>query len=77
MLISDNSPVRKTHFDSSILKDEHAKILANVLLLIWKIVGQGPGALAVSADKGCLDVFSLANISHFLSPLSARRTDMD
>ena len=26
---------------------------------IWMIVGQGPIALAVGADVGCLDIFSL------------------
>ena len=29
------------------------------VLLIWIIVGQGPVALAVGADRGCLDIFSL------------------
>ena len=29
------------------------------VLLIWIIVGQGPIALAVGADGGCLDIFSL------------------
>ena len=32
---------------------------------IWMIVGQGPTALAVCADGGCLDVFTL-----LFSPLS-------
>ena len=27
------------------------------VLLIWIIVGQGPTALAVGADGGCLDIF--------------------
>ena len=27
------------------------------VLLIWIRVGQGPTALAVGADKGCLDIF--------------------
>ena len=30
-----------------------------VVPLIWIIVGQGPTALAVGADLGCLDIFSL------------------
>ena len=37
------------------------------VLLIWITVGQGPVALAVGADGGCLDIFSL--ICSF-SPLS-------
>ena len=27
------------------------------ILLIWIIVGQGPTALAVGVDGGCLDIF--------------------
>ena len=38
------------------------------LRLIWIIVGQGPLALAVGADGGCLDIFSL--IYHFSFSLS-------
>ena len=34
---------------------------------IWITVGQGPTALAVGADGGCLDVFALV---YPLSPLS-------
>ena len=34
---------------------------------IWMIVGQGPIALAIGADGGCLDIFSLIYHS-FLSP---------
>ena len=34
---------------------------------IWMIVGQGPIALAVGADGGCLDLFTLR---HLFSPLS-------
>ena len=33
---------------------------------IWMIVGQGPTALAVGADGGCLDIFFL----YLLFPLS-------
>ena len=29
------------------------------VLLIWKIVGQGPTALAEGVGGGCLDIFSL------------------
>ena len=39
---------------------------------IWRIVGQGPIALAIGADEGCLDIFTLL----FL-PLSGRRSDID
>ena len=38
------------------------------VLLIWIIVGQGPIALAVGADGGCLDFFSLIYHFSFLSP---------
>ena len=34
---------------------------------IWMIVGQGPIALAVGADGGCLDIFTLL---YLFSPLS-------
>ena len=37
-------------------------------LLIWIRVGQGPTALAVGADGGCLDIFSLVYHFSFLSP---------
>ena len=35
---------------------------------IWVIVGQGPIALAVGADGGCLNIFTFL---HLFSPLSA------
>ena len=38
------------------------------VLLIWIIVGQGPTALAVGAEGGCLDIFSLIYHFSFLSP---------
>ena len=38
------------------------------VLLIWILVGQGPIALAVGADGGCLDIFSLVCLFSFLSP---------
>ena len=38
------------------------------VLLVWMIVGQGPIALAVGADGGCLDIFSLIYLCSFLSP---------
>ena len=37
------------------------------VLLIWIKVGQGPIALAIGADEGCLDIFSL--VSLFFLPL--------
>ena len=43
------------------------------VLLIWVIVGEGPTALAVGADKGCLDFFLLSIISLFFLPLFGRR----
>ena len=36
--------------------------------IIWIRVGQGPAALAVGADGGCLDIFSLMHHFSFLSP---------
>ena len=41
------------------------------------IVGQGPIALAVGTDGGCLDIFSLIYHSPFFLPLSGRRSDID
>ena len=38
------------------------------VLLIWIIVGQGPTALAVGANGGCLDILSLVYHFSFLSP---------
>ena len=38
------------------------------VLLIWIIVGQGPIVLAIGADGGCLDIFSLNYLFSFLSP---------
>ena len=38
------------------------------VLLIWKIVGQGPTAFAVDADGGCLAIFSLVYHFSLLSP---------
>ena len=35
---------------------------------IWTIVGQGPTALAVGADGGCLDIFTLLYPFFPLSP---------
>ena len=35
---------------------------------IWKLVGQGPIALAVDAGGGCLDIFILLNPFSPLSP---------
>ena len=43
---------------------------------IWIIVGQGPIALAVGADGGCLHIFTLLNPTPFL-PVSGRRPDID
>ena len=39
------------------------------ILLIWKIVGQGPNAIAVGAGRGCLDIFTSSVISLFFLPL--------
>ena len=40
------------------------------VLLIWKIIGQRPIALAVGAGGGCLDIFFLSSIfSLFFLPL--------
>ena len=37
------------------------------VLLIWIIIGQGPIALAVGADWGCLDIVSLSHLSLLFS----------
>ena len=46
---------------------------------IWITVGQGPTALAVGAEGGCLDIFT--HIYPFFSfhflPLFGRRPDID
>ena len=38
------------------------------ILLIWLIVEQGPTALAVGANGGCLDIFALIYLFSPLSP---------
>ena len=45
------------------------------VLLIWIRVGQGPSVLAVGANGGCLDIFSLVYHFSFFLPLSGRRPD--
>ena len=47
------------------------------VLLIWIRVGQGPTALAVGADGGCLEFFLSSIISLFFLPLPGRRPDID
>ena len=42
------------------------------VLLIWKIVGEKPNALAVGAGEGCLNIFTL--VYHF-SLLSSSQED--
>ena len=44
---------------------------------IWMIVGQGPTALAVGEDGGCLGIFTLLYLFSPLLPLSGRRPDID
>ena len=39
------------------------------VLIIRITVGRGPTALAVGADGGCLDIFTLVNHFSFLSPI--------
>ena len=43
---------------------------------IWMIIGQGPIALAVGEDRGCLDIF-LSIFSRIFFPLAGRRPDID
>ena len=50
------------------------KLQCQDVLLVWTIVGQGPIVLAVGADGGCLDIFSL--IFLFCPPLSGRQPDI-
>ena len=48
------------------------------VILIWKIVGQGPTVLSVSAGGGCLNFFSLTSVvSLFFLPLSGRQPVID
>ena len=44
------------------------KLPVSGVLLIWKIVGQEPNALAVGAGGGCVDIFSLIYYFSSLSP---------
>ena len=44
---------------------------------IWRIVGQGPVALAVGAGGGSLDIFTLLCLSLLFLPLCGRRPDID
>ena len=37
-------------------------------ITIWKIVGQGPIALAVTCGRGCVDIFTLLYLFSSLSP---------
>ena len=46
------------------------------VLLIWKIVGQGPTVLEVSVGGGCLDIFLSSIFSLFFLSLSVRRPDI-
>ena len=43
----------------------------------WMIVGQGPIALAVGAEGGCFDIFTLLCLFSLFLPLSGRRPDID
>ena len=44
---------------------------------IWMIVGQGPIALAVGADGGCLDILLSSFFSLLFLPLFGRWPDID
>ena len=44
---------------------------------IWMIVGQGPIALAVGADGGCLDILLSSMFSLLFLLLFGRRSDID
>ena len=47
-----------------------------LILLVWIVVGQGPTALAMGVDGGCLDVF--APVFRFSSfSFSERRSNID
>ena len=56
-----------------------AKVLGKLPVLgrakIWITVGQGPIVLAVGADGGCWEIFTL--IYPFFLPLFGRRPDID
>ena len=53
-------------------------VLGKLSVLIWIRVGQGPTVLAVGADGGCLDIFSLVyHFSFHFPSLSGRRPDID
>ena len=44
---------------------------------IWITVGQGPTALAVGADAGCLDILLSSILSFLVLPLFRTRPDID
>ena len=44
---------------------------------IWRIVGQGPNALAVGAGGGCLDILLSSIFSLLFLPLFGIRPDID
>ena len=44
---------------------------------IWITVGQGPTALAVGADGGCLDILLSSILSLLFIPLFGSRPDID
>ena len=58
-----------------------AMALSNIPVLgrptIWMVVGHGPTALAVGADRGCLDIFTLVYPFSICLPLFGRRPDID
>ena len=49
------------------------KLPVPVLPTIWITVGQGPTVLAVGADGGCLDIFTLIYLSLLFLPLFGRQ----
>ena len=51
------------------------KLLVSGRPTIWISVGQEPTALAVGADGGCLDIFTLIYL--FSLPSFGRRPDID
>ena len=53
------------------------KVPVPVRPTIWMIVGQGPIALAVGADGGCFDIFTLIILSLLFLPLFGRRPDIN
>ena len=65
------------HGRKTTMQQCRVNFLCRRVLLIWILVGQGPTALALGAEGGCLDIFLSSITSLFFIPLSGRQPDID